>query len=199
MYKVITLSIFLILPAYGQGLSVSPIIKSAVLPGWGEKALDNKKRSRIFMSLELTLWTLCIGSYTYSNLEESMYKTFAAEHAGVSSDGKNHKFWVDIGNYTNLDQHNDEHLRWRLNDELYSKEFDWSWDSKRNMKKYENMRIRSDLMDKTGQYFIGGIVLNHIVSTINALYLHRLNEKNNIKVQYSSDKYGYKFNLILHL
>ena len=76
MYKVITISIFLLLPAYGQGLSVSPIIKSAVLPGWGEKALDNKKRSRIFMSLELTLWTLCIGSYTYSNLEESMYKTF---------------------------------------------------------------------------------------------------------------------------
>ena len=73
MYKVISLSFFLILPAYGQGLSFNPIIKSAVFPGWGEKALDNKKQSRIFTSLELTLWTLCIGSYTYSNLEENKF------------------------------------------------------------------------------------------------------------------------------
>ena len=42
------------------------------------------------------------------------------------------------------------------------------------MKKFETMRIRGDYFAKAGEYILGTIVLNHIVSAIDALYLLRL-------------------------
>ena len=42
------------------------------------------------------------------------------------------------------------------------------------MEKFELMRIRSDYFSKAGEYILGAIVLNHIVSAIDALYLVRL-------------------------
>ena len=64
------------------------------------------------------------------------------------------------------------------------------------MKKFEEMRIRSDKLSKYGEYTIGIITLNHIISAINSLYLSRLNdnfkiysliEKNKIKIQLRYD------------
>ena len=59
--------------------------------------------------------------------------------------------------------------------ELYGESEQWSWDTRTNMKKFETMRIRSDYFAKASEYIIGAIVLNHIVSAIDALYLLRLN------------------------
>ncbi|GIR29674.1 hypothetical protein CM15mP43_12980 [bacterium] len=42
------------------------------------------------------------------------------------------------------------------------------------MKKFEEMRIRSDKLSKYGEYTIGIKTLNHIISAINSLYLSRL-------------------------
>ena len=64
------------------------------------------------------------------------------------------------------------------------------------MKKFEKMRIRSDKLSKYGEYTIGIITLNHIVSAINSLYLSRLNdsvkiysliEKNEVKIHLRYD------------
>jgi hypothetical protein len=52
--------------------------------------------------------------------------------------------------------------------------WDWDWDSKENKKSFEIMRIRSDVLAMTGKFIIGGIVVNHILSAIDALYLTKL-------------------------
>ena len=48
---------------------------------------------------------------------------------------------------------------------------------KKPYEKFEKMRIRSDKLAKYGQYTLGVIALNHIVSCINSLYLSRLNDE----------------------
>ena len=78
------------------------------------------------------------------------YQSFAIEHAGVDDRDKNHKYWVDIGNYIDMEHHNSEHLRWRYIDELYSETDAWNWDTRKNIKKFESMRIKSDMLAKTG-------------------------------------------------
>ena len=115
-----------------------------------------------------------MGAYTYSHHSMLQYKSFAVEHAGVFSSGKDKKYWVDIGNYIDIENHNSEHLRWRYFDELYDESDGWYWDNVDNMKKFESMRIRSDYFSKTGEYIIGAIVLNHIISAIDTYYLLRL-------------------------
>ena len=67
-------------------------------------------------------------------------------------------------------------MRWRYFDELYDESDGWFWDNMDNMKKFESMRIRSDYFSKTGEYIIGAIVLNHIISAIDTYYLLRVND-----------------------
>ena len=176
----------------GESFELNPILKSALIPGWGETVLDNNKRARFFSTIELSLWTTCLATYTFSYHQMLQYQSFAIEHAGVDARDKNHRYWVDIGNYIDMEHHNSEHLRWRYIDELYSETDAWNWDTRINMKKFESMRIRSDMLAKTGEYIIGGIVMNHILSAIDSLYLIRLNKVDNMTIipMFDKDSYG---------
>ena len=72
--------------------------------------------------------------------------------------------------------HNEEHLRFREFDALYPSESEWSWewssDSKRE--KYRDYRVASDTWALGAKFIAGSIVINHIVSAIDALYLQRI-------------------------
>ena len=177
MCRIITILLFCFSTLNGLDMNFNPVLKSVVIPGWGEKTLKYHKRARLFSNMELSLWISCIGVYTYSHHSKEQYKTFASRHAGVYARNKDHKYWVDIGNYINLDSHNTEHLRWRYFDEIYSENENWEWDSSSNMKKFEKMRIRSDYYSKSGEYILGAILLNHIISAIDTIYLMNLNKK----------------------
>lgn len=168
----------------GKGIKLHPMVKSALLPGWGESSMLYSEKARFFRMSEITLLTSCLGAYTFSEHQKSVYRSYAAEHAGITASGKDRRFWVDIGNYDNRDDHNAEHLRFREFDELYEikNETQWDWDSKKNRDHYEAIRIRSDKFALTGKFLIGGIVLNHIISAIDALYLYRLNKVESINV-----------------
>ena len=154
----------------------SPVVKSLVLPGWGEYSLDNQIRGRIFVLSETVLLLAILGSYSVAQRQETEYKAYAAEHAGIDPIGKDRQFWVDIGNYSSLFSFNEEHLRWRDFNALYEDNdtWAWAWDSSNNRERFENMRIASDIWRLRGSFLIGGVVLNHIVSAIDALYLSKI-------------------------
>ena len=154
----------------------SPVVKSLVLPGWGEYSLDNQIRGRIFVLSETVLLLAILGSYSVAQRQETEYKAYAAEHAGIDPIGKDRQFWVDIGNYSSLFSFNEEHLRWRDFNALYEDNdtWAWTWDSSNNRERFENMSIASDIWRLRGSFLIGGVVLNHIVSAIDALYLSKI-------------------------
>jgi len=176
--------IFLVASSVAFGRKLHPMVKSALLPGWGESSMLYSKKARIFRLTEISLITACLGSYTFSGHKKNYAQTFAAEHAGIDASGKDRRFWVDIGNYDTRDDHNAEHLRFREIDELYedNNSTHWDWNSKKNRDHYESIRIQSDRLALTGKFLLGGVVLNHIVSSIDALYLYRLNKVESIKV-----------------
>tara|TARA_B100000900_G_scaffold400508_1_gene404187 strand:- start:131 stop:733 length:603 start_codon:yes stop_codon:yes gene_type:complete len=159
--------------------TIHPAVKSILMPGWGESSLSKSSQSRFFNLIELTLWSTCLGFYKFSNHQKLQYQSYAAKYAGTNHKNKSHNYWVDIGNYLSLETHNAEHLRWRQIDDIYDAQYDWNWKSLKHMEKFEEMRIRSDKLSKYGEYTIGVITLNHIISSINSLYLSRLN--NNLK------------------
>jgi hypothetical protein len=155
---------------------ISPVVKSLVFPGWGEYSLDNQTRGRVFVLSETILLLAILGSYSVAQRKETEYKAYAAEHAGIDPLGKNRQFWVDIGNYSSLFKYNEEHLRWRDFNALYENNdtWAWAWDSNNNRERFENTRIASDIWRLRGSFLIGGVVLNHIVSAIDALYLSKI-------------------------
>ena len=175
---------------------ISPVVKSLVFPGWGEYTLDNQIRGRILVLSETVLLLAILGSYTVAKRQETEYKAYAAEHAGIVSIGKDRQFWVDIGNYSSLVAFNEEHLRWRDFTALYEDNgiWTWAWDSDNNRERFENMRIGSDRWRLRTSFLIGGVVLNHIISAIDALYLSKISniQKTVVSPNYYpySDKMG---------
>jgi len=163
---------------------IPPTIKSAILPGWGEYDLDKNSRGNFFLTTELIGIALTTFSFVKSNSITTTYKSMATEHANVIIGGKNHQFWVDIGNYDSQFDYNDEHLRWRELDNLYPIEanWNWDWDTESKRKEFEELRIESDQLQLIGKFFIGGIVLNHIISVIDVYYLKNISLKEKIEV-----------------
>ncbi|MCH7762911.1 MAG: hypothetical protein IIB95_04125 [Candidatus Marinimicrobia bacterium] len=163
---------------------ISPVVKSFILPGLGEYALNEPGRGRTFIISETALWTSFAGALIISNNYTDRFQAFAADNAGVVPDGKNQQFWIDIGNYDSRDDHNEEHLRFREYNALYPNDakWVWIWSSEKNRKQYRDYRISSDQWLLTAQFVAGGIVLNHIVSAIDALYLQRISHIQKITV-----------------
>ena len=180
MRKKFILLIFL----YGFSFSktLDPVLKSAILPGWGQNELGEKKKEKLFKIFEFSALAACFASYGFSKHIQYNFKTFAANHANVENFDNDRQFWVDIGNYINPDSHDNEHLRWRENDKLYRNNSLWNWDSYDNMKKFEKLRIKSDFLDRQGKFIAGAILINHIISAIDALYIKNIKQQNSIEL-----------------
>ena len=98
--------------------SINPFYKSVLIPGWGESSLGYKDKSKFFIITETVIGLSCISLHKIAEMKENEYILFAYENANAKKI-RNHEYWVDIGNYIDIDTHNDEHLRWRYFDELY--------------------------------------------------------------------------------
>ena len=93
------LSISLIIGQNGLENKIDPVIKSAIIPGWGQKSLNYNDRAKVFNYVESGIILTIVGTSTYSNILKKNYISFASQHARLSSSDKDHKYWVDIGNY----------------------------------------------------------------------------------------------------
>ena len=182
---VIIISIFFAI-AFGQNSNgLSPIVKSFLLPGWGEYTLEKPNRGRIFILSETALWTSFAGALIVSNNYTDLFQAYAADYAGVETNGKDRQFWVDVGNYESLDGHNEEHLRFRDYDAIYpmNSEWHWEWTSEEKRLQYRDYRVASDTWNLGAKFIAGSIVINHIVSAIDALYLQRISQIEAVSMQ----------------
>jgi hypothetical protein len=167
-----------------EKIVLSPVFKSFLLPGWGQHAMERPKRGNIFISSELLMISLSTFSFIKSKNVKDTYIAIAAEYAGTNNISKGHQYWVDIGNYNSIADYNDEHLRWREYDALYPNDeiWRWQWKSDKKRDEFEDLRIESDNYDLVGKFLVGGIILNHIISAIDALYLKNISVDDKIKV-----------------
>ena len=182
---VIIISIFFAI-AFGQNSNgLSPIVKSFLLPGWGEYTLEKPNRGRIFILSETALWTSFAGALIVSNNYTDLFQAYAADYAGVETSGKDRQFWVDVGNYESLNGHNEEHLRFRDYDAIYpmNSEWHWEWTSEEKRLQYRDYRVASDTWNLGAKFIAGSIVINHIISAIDALYLQRISQIEAVSMQ----------------
>lgn len=162
-------------PAYSEDqkayLAKTPpeaFFRSVVLPGWGQRYGERPGRAAFFTAVEAGLWTGLILSRESWKSGESRYMAFAKEHAGVTG-SRDHDYYVNIGNYNNLDEYNAAKRQQRAYEEQYrSSNLWWEWDSSTNRSTFKDIRIGADRDRNRIYYMIGGLVLNRIVSAIDA-------------------------------
>ena len=160
---------------------------SFILPGAGEYYAGSSKMAKIFLSSEAILWATYFSFRTYGNWKKDDYQQFAVSHAGVNLSGKDHQYFVNIENYNNIREYNDAKLRQRDPGALYPENegYAWQWDSKTSRLKYVKLRVASDRAYNGSLFVIAGVILNHVVSGIDAIRVVRKNQnlrKNSVKV-----------------
>lgn len=146
------------------------VMYSLVLPGMGELYADRFDRGKYPLIAEAGLWLGLIGVNSYGNWVENDARTYAIQHAGIEPAGKEDKFFVNIENYSDLADYNNQRLIERRLDEVYPDEetWRWSWDGEAHRLEYKDQRIFADELHNAVTFFVLGMVANRIWSAIQA-------------------------------
>jgi hypothetical protein len=156
----------------------SAFIRSFLIPGWGQKHIGAKTSARTFFTAELALWTSFVVFQLRGHWLEDDYKLFGETHAGLEAEGKADKYFVDVGNFNNIDDYNNAKLRNRDVAGLYDRQtYFWQWDDEANRLRYDDIRVRSESAYSNAGFVIAGVLANHVISGIHAAYLSGRRER----------------------
>ncbi len=158
-----------------SGGKAGNIFLSMLLPGAGEWAMGHKSAAKIFLGSEIALWLGYLGNQSYVGILQDDLEAFAALHAGVNSAGKGDQYWIDVGIANNLSSFNSDRLLERDIDATYAEtpENQWQWDSEDNRRAFVSKRFKRLDWKRRGNFIVGTIVLNHIVSAVDVIRLIR--------------------------
>ncbi len=152
------------------------VLYSLLLPGMGEYYADGFDEGRYSLIAEGGLWLTWFSFRQYGTWLQQDARNFASVHAGTPSSGKNDRYFVDLGNFNDIYEYNDKQLQDRELENVYdaNSAYYWRWDSETNRQEYRAMRVSSEKVLNNAQFVIAGIVVNHIISAINAARLVRI-------------------------
>ncbi|HEY3249622.1 MAG TPA: hypothetical protein VGK25_00760 [Ignavibacteria bacterium] len=149
-------------------------IYSLLVPGLGHVYAHRFETGKYFMITEAASWLTFAAFSVYGNWMLDDAYSYSVTHAGVNLSGKerDEKFFTDIANYNNVEEYNDEKLRFGEYDQLYypEKGYGFYWDTEANRKKYREDKIAGDRILNDRLFVIGAVVINHIVSAISAVF-----------------------------
>ncbi len=170
------------LAADNTGQKKSPgkaALLSFLLPGLGEYYVGAKGWAMFFVGTEIAALSGWLGNEWYAARLEKEYKVYAVQHAGVNRSGKNVAYWSAIGKYDDIYAYNDQRERDRNFAAMYEESsfYFWQWDSHNNRLTYDTKRLHANAIEANTVYFQLAVVLNHLVSGINALRLARQHNK----------------------
>lgn len=176
--------ILLLLTGYSHRLSAQPaeapvigksMLKSLVVPGWGERDLGEKNRGNKFLMAEATLWVGISLLNVISNRANDEMVAKAVQQAQIDPQGKPRGYYDDIGNYSNLASYNDQMLRDRNVYLLYpeGEGYEWNWSSEAQRQAFKDIKFRRNLYSQFAIYSLGAVTINHLVSVIDVVWLQQ--------------------------
>lgn len=148
------------------------VLYSLLLPGMGEFYAGDYSLGKYLTITEGLLWGTFAGFTIYGNQQENNYKSFAESYASVKLDGKDEQYFATIGLYQNIEDYNNEKLLNREFDQVLNPESHyWKWQSQDQRKEYRNTWSDSEAAFDKIQFVVGAMILNRVVSAINAVRL----------------------------
>ncbi len=161
-------------------------LKSILIPGWGQISTGRKHTGYAFLTAEALLISSVIGAQMYASWLEDDYIAFAKQHAGVRGD-KEHQYYVDIGNWLDRRSYNERRLQDRNYEALYTDpRYDWTWDADASRAYFKDLRIKSDSAGQISVMLIGGLLLNHLASAVDASRGVKKDETISVNTDYRS-------------
>lgn len=146
------------------------ILFSMMLPGMGELYAGNYSSGQYFTIAEAALIGMYVGVNSYGNWKKDNYQLFAGSAGGVNSAGKNDEYYGRIGEYKDIEQYNNIKALNREFDKMYDPAlFYWKWKKDEDREAYRDMWLSSQHAYNNLRFVVGAMLLNRLVSTINAV------------------------------
>ncbi len=151
------------------------VLYSLLLPGLGEWYVDRFDLGKFSLISEAGLWLSYYSLQRYGSWIRDDARQYAVVHASAQVAGKNDQYFVDLGNFNDTYEYNDKKLIDRTPDRLYDVDngFYWQWDTDDNRKAYRALRVSSEKVFNNSKFIIGAVIVNHIISAVNAARLAR--------------------------
>jgi hypothetical protein len=154
---------------------------SLLLPGLGQQYLGQKGRALAYFSAEALF---IFGAVFCTNNSAQVFnnaKAFAWEHANVTGGaGADDQFWKNVRYYDESDGLNQSIARgYNKEQELINRNqekdylasnLQWRWDDPSNRKTYGTFLDRSQAYQVAASFFIGAMVLDRLVSFVDARF-----------------------------
>ncbi len=154
------------------------IVYSLLLPGMGELYAGNYTTGKYFTIAEGALWGTYIGMNTYGSWQKNRYKSFSSSNGGVNTAGKSDDYFANISLYLNINDYNDDMARNGEFSKMYNIQQNyWNWTAQ-DRKTYRAMWVASESAYNDVRFVIGAMVLNRIISALNAVRLTVAYNKN---------------------
>ena len=201
----IFLSIFSFIYATKQHVGKS-ILKSAILPGWGEISNGNKT-GYVFLSNEVFLWFTKYYFHKESSLYEEASKYQARKYAHIDPTiNFNEQFYLDLKGYMSSGFEPDGYNAYVVQlaketypdsleaqqdyilENMYSDNFHWNWDDKDRKYDYKILRKRITQYSDYAGAMTGFIILNHLISAINSARISAKLKKVEFRVSLKNQK-----------
>jgi hypothetical protein len=146
-------------------------VYSLVLPGMGELYAGGFDSGRYFLIADGLLWLTFAAFEVSGNYLQDDARAFAVSRAGIDPAGKDDQYYVDIGNFLDINEYNEKQLRDREPENLYDPAagYGWAWDSDASRATYRDQRIESETMYNNKKFVVAGLIANRVASAINAV------------------------------
>ena len=155
------------------------ILYSLLLPGMGELYAESYDSGIYFTVADGVLWGTYIGMNVYGNWQQDRYTSFAQNKAGITTDNKDDAYYATISQYLNIEDYNNEKAFERNFDEMYNtNQYFWKWNTSEDRKSYRSMWVSSEQTFNNVRFVVGALLLNRVISAINAVRLVSKYNKN---------------------
>ncbi len=151
------------------------MIYSLFVPGMGQLYTKRFDVGKYFLISEAALWVGYASFTVYGNWLLNDAYSYSATHAGVTVGNKarDDNFWVNIANYDNVEEYNNDMLQQGNYDKVYypGTGFDFYWDNVNDRESYRSDKLAGDRIHNDRLFIVGAILLNHVISAISAIVL----------------------------
>jgi hypothetical protein len=164
---------------------------SLLLPGMGELYAGSFESGKYFTMADALLWGTVIGMNTYGNWKRDNYKSFAQTYGGISTQGKDEDYYANMCDYVSVDDYNRYmDLQGEYNKVYNGVKYSWNWGSDARRKEYRDMWRSSEQAFNNIRFAVGALILNRIISVVNAVRLvaahnKEVEKQSNVDVSFS--------------
>ncbi len=142
---------------------------SLAVPGMGHHYLGKQNSAFTFLAIDAVA---LLGALVLNNLhvrQEADARSFAVQNANIEKPLDNEKYWRQVGAQLESDGYNNmvASLRSGEIDDYYPIPGSWwHWNDEGQQDKFNSLRQKSRQLKVASYFFIGGMVLNRVISTV---------------------------------